>query len=82
MPDSGDAQPLLTISMQAFGFGVYDGLRDFVMLPIRGARTGGVLGAGKGIGKGIGNLVCNVGEGEYFASDIQLYSNIIQQAWE
>ncbi|KAJ4287742.1 hypothetical protein N0V90_012446 [Kalmusia sp. IMI 367209] len=60
--DVVDLKSGLVVSGKAFGFGVFDGLKDFFVMPVEGARKEGVVGLGKGVGKGIGNLVCNMGE--------------------
>lgn len=41
---------------QGFGFGIFDGVKDFFVEPYNGARKEGPLGFLKGVGKGIGSI--------------------------
>ncbi|KAF2004569.1 glycosyltransferase family 1 protein [Amniculicola lignicola CBS 123094] len=53
----------LAVSAKGFGHGLGDGLRDFFVKPIEGAREDGSKGFIKGVGKGIGNVVCKPAAG-------------------
>jgi hypothetical protein len=44
--------------LQSFGYGISDGLKDFFVQPVIGARKEGGKGFIKGFGKGMGNVVC------------------------
>jgi hypothetical protein len=61
-----DAKSGAAAAGQTFAFGFIDGLSDFVMEPIRGARDGGgAVGAVKGMGKGAVSLVAKSGAGMF-----------------
>ncbi|KAF2451079.1 hypothetical protein P171DRAFT_427302 [Karstenula rhodostoma CBS 690.94] len=57
-----DLKSGLAVGGKTLVLGTYDGLKDFFVMPVKGARKEGVVGAGKGFCKGIGNFICNVGE--------------------
>lgn len=57
---------------QALGFGIFDGLKDLIVMPVQGARKEGAMGAGKGFCKGFANMLCNFGEGKH-----SLYGNSV-----
>ncbi|KAK3201264.1 hypothetical protein GRF29_185g353104 [Pseudopithomyces chartarum] len=57
-----DMKTGFVVSGKALGYGIYDGIKDFFVMPIKGAKKEGAAGAGKGFCKGLGNMICNMGE--------------------
>ncbi|KAH8725638.1 hypothetical protein GQ44DRAFT_706876 [Phaeosphaeriaceae sp. PMI808] len=53
----------LLVSAKSFGYGIGDGLLDFVAKPIQGAEQKGLTGFATGFAKGVGNLVCKPAAG-------------------
>ena len=51
--------------MQAFGYGMYDGISGLATQPLRGAEKEGAAGLLKGIGKGIGGLILKPAAGKF-----------------
>jgi hypothetical protein len=60
-----DAKSGAVVAGKTFAWGFVDGLSDLVMEPVRGAGTGGALGAVKGVGKGAVSLVTKSGAGMF-----------------
>jgi hypothetical protein len=60
-----DAKSGAVVAGKTFAWGFVDGLSDLVMEPVRGAGSGGALGAVKGVGKGAVSLVTKSGAGMF-----------------
>jgi hypothetical protein len=50
------SQEGLTLFLQEFFFGTYDGITSLAGLPIKGAQEDGVFGFAKGIGRGVAGM--------------------------
>lgn len=58
-----DMRSGMSVATKSLAYGLGDGLRDFFVQPVAGAKTGGPAGFVKGVGKGVGNLVCKPSAG-------------------
>lgn len=62
MPNEDPVTP--TDIVQSFGYGITDGLKDFFVQPVVGAKKEGGIGFVKGLGKGLGNIICKPAAGK------------------
>ena len=46
----------MAVAGKSFGIGMYEGLTDIFVQPVKGAREGGALGASAGLGRGVMNM--------------------------
>lgn len=58
-----DWQSGAMVAGKSFALGIGGGFRDFVMNPVEGARSKGVLGAAQGVATGTGSLLTSVTTG-------------------